>query len=434
MSASVFMDAYILMRGQLPFDFYFYYLIYALVVFKYIKKNKDLKLLPKWFFITLVAIIAVSYATGINYNTSGFTMHKQVIGIVFSSVSFYCYLKLVDFQIWSLTKTYLYLSLIVATLGIFEEVFHLIGIHLTPIKGTNLMFYRVYSILGEPYFLAVILLPAFHFYLSHLFQKNMVKTMKSLIRFSIIFVCLIFTFSAAGYMGMSVSLILLLYEKGFFSFKKGRIFLLPLLLLAVLTITLNSKDKIENIKIRFTDTYEAFTTKNLNFEFVKTLNSSTFALYTNYIIADGSFRRNPISGSGLGSHILNYDRTFEDFFSEEFLITFGEFNKQDANSLFLRLMSELGLFGLILFFVFLMKNFILRKWTSIPELLPIVIINHGIFVMIVIRLLRTGNYIGNGFFFFFFLYWATSKTVKNYKKHNKTLTLNGHEPELKDPV
>ena len=87
MSASVFMDAYILMRGQLPFDFYFYYLIYALVVFKYIKKNKDLKLLPKWFFITLVAIIAVSYATGINYNTSGFTMHKQVIGIVFSSLS-----------------------------------------------------------------------------------------------------------------------------------------------------------------------------------------------------------------------------------------------------------------------------------------------------------------------------------------------------------
>lgn len=431
MSASVFLDAFVLMRRSFSFDFYFYYIIYILVILKYIFKQGDLKILPKWFFITITILIGISYFTGIIYDTLGFSMNKQIIGILFSAIAFYCYFKLNDFQLWKIIKSYLYLSVVVAALGIFDEVLHLSGIHLTPIKGEkSLMFYRVYSIMGEPYFLAVILLPAFYYYFSQLFSKKMVRSIKNLIPLAIVFTCLVLTFSASGFLGMTFALLLLLYQKGFFSFEKGRIVLLPILLFALFIIALFSQEKVKNIQIRINDTFEAFTTHNLDHEFVKDLNSSTFALFTNYIIAEQSFIRNPISGSGLGSHVINYDRMFNDFFSEEFLITFGEFNKQDANSLFLRLMSETGLIGLVLFFIFLFKNFLKRKWSKVPELLPLVLINHGILIMIIIRLMRTGNYIGNGFFFFFLLYWATSKVVRNYKKYGKIFTLDGKKPML----
>ena len=160
---------------------------------------------------------------------------------------------------------------------------------------------------------------------------------------------------------------------------------------------------------------------------MRTLNSSTFALYTNYIIAENSFLRNPTSGSGLGSHVINYENTFTDFFDEIFLETYGSFNKQDANSLFLRLMSEMGLVGLFLIFLFVFKFFLSRKWLQYPKLAPIVLMNQGIFIMMILRLIRTGNYIGNGFFFFFFLYWASWKVITNYKKYGVIMTVDGKE-------
>lgn len=425
MGATIFLDIFLLFYGSLPFDFYFNYIIYIIFIANYVIKKQTLKLLPAWFLKVWLFMIIVSYITGNIYTTGGFTMHKQVIGITFSSIAFYSYFAYNNFNVKLIFSHYLNLSYIVAVLGLFDEAFHLIGIHLTLVKGTSVGLYRVYSIMAEPYYLAVILIPALFYYLHLMIGSKIFRDRAKIFRFFVILLCFILTFSTAGFMGIAFMAVIVLYNKGYFSLKSGKIILLPIIVFILAIGFLNAKDSVNVFKEKIEDTYIAFTERKFDYEFVKELNSSTFALFTNYVIAEQSFKRNPISGSGFGSHVINYDLMFTDYFDEIFLETYGNFNKQDANSLFLRLMSEMGLVGLFLLFLFLFKFFLKRKWLRHPELAHMALINQGVFIMLVLRVIRTGNYIGNGFFFFFFLYWASWKICKNYERNGKILTLNG---------
>lgn len=143
-----------------------------------------------------------------------------------------------------------------------------------------------------------------------------------------------------------------------------------------------------------------------------------------------SYQRNKLLGSGLGSHAKNYDLMFTKQFDAKYLERFGELNKYDANSLFIRLLSETGLLGLGMFFFFVLKFRLGRKHLTVPEIANFAIINHGILILFIVRLVRTGNYIGNGFFFFFFLYFYTHQQVKQFYKERKSLKqpLEGLEP------
>ena len=109
------------------------------------------------------------------------------------------------------------------------------------------------------------------------------------------------------------------------------------------------------------------------------------------------------------------------YFDKDFVIRYGVFNTADANSLFVRLMSETGLLGLSLFFTFLLKNALWRKGYDDPELRDYTLINQGIFIWFLVRLIRTGNYFGNGFFLFFFIYWVTKKIVVKKLKEKKII-------------
>jgi hypothetical protein len=71
------------------------------------------------------------------------------------------------------------------------------------------------------------------------------------------------------------------------------------------------------------------------------------------------------------------------------------------------MMSETGIIGLSMLLIFIFSFRISRKYVNDPELWPYVIFNQGVFVVFVIRLMRTGNYIGQGFFLFFFLYYLS---------------------------
>lgn len=379
-------------------------------------RRKTMAILPKWLFIPLVLLTITTYIAGITYDIAGFPMMKQVLGIFFSSIAYYCFIAYNDFDVKKLFKIYLSISVFVAALGVLDEITHIMGIHFTQIKLTDNGLYRVYSVMGEPYFLAVALIPSLYFYLSKFFGQKLYRDNRVLVKLGIVGSCYILTFSAAGMLGLGIMILFILYNRGFFSFSKGKIFVLPLIIIGLITVVANNQERVKNIQIRYLDTYEAFTTGKLDFEFVKELNSSTFALYSNYVIAEKSFKRNPIYGSGLGSHQASYDEFFADSFDEIFLITFGEFNKQDANSLFLRLMSETGLLGLSLMFLFIFKFYSRKRGLLIEGFSELTLINQGIFIMIVVRLLRTGNYIGNGFFFFFFLYYAVWKAWNVYKK------------------
>ncbi len=113
-------------------------------------------------------------------------------------------------------------------------------------------------------------------------------------------------------------------------------------------------------------------------------------------------------GTGIGSHLV----AFEKYSLAKNFKTFGfNFNGQDANSMFLRLMSETGLFGLLIFFIILVRCYVKRDKEHLTYHW---LISNGVLVMILLNLFRQGHYFLNGFPFFVILYYYNKVSYLNY--------------------
>jgi O-antigen ligase len=154
---------------------------------------------------------------------------------------------------------------------------------------------------------------------------------------------------------------------------------------------------------------------------VENVNSSSFVLYNNYHIALENFKSNPIAGSGLGSHAVAFEKYS---LTKQAGVLNIQFNKSDANSMFLRLMSETGIIGVIFILIFIFKFHVTRNkklddsqhW----------IISSALLVIIILYLFRQGNYFINGFPLFMWMYYYN---YANYKtKYKKSI-----EPEVLNP-
>ena len=198
--------------------------------------------------------------------------------------------------------------------------------------------------------------------------------------------------------------------------------LLPVLIIGLVTVFGSIQKQWKEFNIKLTHTLYAFSTNSTQKKDIELLNTSSFALYSNFIIAKASFLDYPLTGTGLGTHENNYRKHFKRYFDDDFVVRYGVFNTADANSLFVRLMSETGLLGLSLFFGFMFRNLLYLKGYDDPNLRDYTLINQGIFILFVIRLIRTGNYFGNGFFLFFFMYYVSRKIVEK-KLKEKALRL-----------
>lgn len=416
MVCSVFMDDFFFFRT--PFDFYYYYLIYLLFIITVVIKNQTLRLLPSWFTWFMITLYIISLGVSNIYNTIGFHLIKQFMGITYSAIAFYLLLSSNGFNLPKIFKIYTNVAFLVALWGLITEVFLLNGIALSnKIKATTTGFFRIYSIMGEPYFLAVALIPALHYFISMtLLDKNFRKQPDNLIKGFVIFVCYIFTFSSAGFLGLLLMVVMYMYSANYFSIIEGRLkfILMPIAIILIVAFYNNLKDAFYEFQVRIDDTLALFQNDDgkINMEKISEVNSSTFALYSNYVVAKESFVRNPLFGSGLGSHPINYDITFAKYFPADFLIRFGSFNKFDANSLLLRLLSETGLFGIFFIFFFLFRYFLGKKFIKRPVFAELNVMNQGVFILIIVRLVRTGSYFGNGFFLFLFIYYYSYKIVK----------------------
>jgi len=417
MVCSVFLDDFIIggtdadARRASPFDFYYYYVIFLLFLFMYWRKRNHIPFLPRWFLVPMIILFVTSLYAGLTTDKLAFSMAKQMIGITFSAIAYYNLYRYTNFDVKKIFNIYLNIAIVVAAIGVVQEVMLLRGMiqYFNNVKRVSLGFYRVYSIMGEPYFLAVALIPAVYYYLNSMIGVKTSRDFSNWWKLGVVLLCYLFTFSSAGIFGIGVMLLLILNNHGVFSPSNGKFYLFILLALIVIPNTNMSKVfSLKELEIRATDSYKAFTNgKPLSKDEAADLNSSTFALYSNYVIALESFSANPLTGSGLGTHEKTYDDYFGEKFGLAFKIMYGNFNAKDGNSLFIRMMSETGIIGLSMLLTFIFSFRISRKYVNDPELWPYVIFNQGVFVVFVIRLMRTGNYIGQGFFLFFFLYYLS---------------------------
>ena len=140
---------------------------------------------------------------------------------------------------------------------------------------------------------------------------------------------------------------------------------------------------------------------------------SSVVLYNHAIITWENVKRNPLFGSGLGTH-PNATKEYSIFKGTAF-DTISYMNAPDASSMLLRIASELGLFGLALVVLFLTKGFVVLRSTD-PNLTILKLISSAFLVAIILNLLRQGNFILNGFPFFVFGYHFARKQFDSAKK------------------
>lgn len=393
----VFSDAFDLPKALSFADMRFSYLIIFFVLLLWFPLLRNIYFNKTFLFLFCTMIIFSLYNVYIGKDTLTL-LAKQVLGILASSLVFYLLIKINNYNLQKLFRIYLNIAFLVGLIGLLQELSYLLDFkigydfsYMLPswqlyISENNLL--KINSILPEPSFFACSMMPAFFAAITSCTKSNFrfLKKWKSWVIISSLFL----SFSATAYIGMFFSLLLLLYN----SYRKIRYMLAGIAAICVLTFFLYNN--VGDFKTRVDDSINVVTKKAS----LESTNLSTFALFSNALVAYNSFKNSFIFGSGLGSHEISYNEYIKKVVDVDKVIMF--LNKGDANSLFLRLLSETGLLGLLAIIIFILKFHLVRKNDDTGYLW---IINNAVLAMFVIRLLRFGHYFATGFFFFFWLYY-----------------------------
>ncbi len=405
---SIFINSIVLFKE--PFEFYVGYLIYLILLPIFLVRYGFNKYLFIIFFVLLVNGV---FNIIIGNDTAG--QFIKVFTGLFLSYFFYYYVILeFKYDVEQLFKWYLYGCYIAAILGIIQFVsfqlnffwgynFHWLFNKWGVAKGGNFGI-RVNSVFGEPTYLGAVLSAAFFVSIYNLFKKEPYY----LTRFqsAIIVVVYILSFSGLGQTGIFLSLIFLAINFGLVRY----IFIaIPAALLLFNLLYNNSKD----FRERYDGVIQLFTTGK--FELGKT-HGSSFILYNNYVVAMENAKNNPLLGSGIGSHPI----AFEKYSIGKKIKVYGfNLNSADANSMLLRLISETGLFGVVIFLFIIFKYYVKRDENNDTFHW---LVSNGVLVMILLNLFRQGHYFINGFPFFVILYIYNSISYQNHLDKSKLIT------------
>jgi len=405
---SIFVNSYVFFKE--PFEFYIGYLIYLVLLPGFIFRfgfNRAL------FYIFLVLLINGVFNIWAGNDTAA-QFFKIFIGL-FLSYSFYYYVfHEVKFEIESLFKWYLKAAYFAALLGLFQFVSYQIGFrpgytffgifNKWGIADGGLFGIRINSVFSEPTHLACVLAPAFFVSFYNLFNKQGYYLSKW--QGIAIIAVYILSFSGLGQAGIFLTFLFLAISYGLVRY--------IVILVPITIVTFNILyNNVTDFKLRLDGLVSMFSGEKF---ILGTTHGSSFILYNNYTVALKNFVANPLFGGGLGSHQV----AFEKYSLANGMKTFGfNFNGQDANSMFLRLMSETGLFGLLIFLIILVKCYVKRDKEYLTYHW---LISNAILIMILLNLFRQGHYFLNGFPFFVLLYYYNAVSYRNYKEEQNLIT------------
>ena len=398
------------------FDFRLNYLVMLGYILYYILTHKKITISPKklvYFSAGVLLVCSINFAVGISY----FLILKQLILIFITFLFSYLLINSYQFDIKKIFKDYtdiIFLAAIVVVIqliGVMTNLSFLIdfsylgfdtgGIVLNAPRG------RFHSWFYEPSFMAYAFVPVVFASLSKLFRiGNLISLPKA------IFIIIIFlmTQSSVGFLGLLLSISLIGFSK-YPIIKRPIVLFFILFSFVVGTLLIY---RIPPVKLRVDHTYELFFTEDITAEKIIQTNLSTYALYSNYKITQTSFMKNPFFGTGIGTYELNYDIYLNEVIPLMSWREYHKLNRQDANSLLFRILVEMGAFGLfcVLYFIFSYRiKFIDSKRTDFKQYLWV--INNGIFVLILLRLLRQGHYTMLGFLMLIIIYFISYKQAKS---------------------
>src|SRR5205823_185882 len=148
------------------------------------------------------------------------------------------------------------------------------------------------------------------------------------------FIAIALSNSAVGFLGFLIAIIQL--ARG----RKALVMAMPLLI-GVLTASFYIFD--DHFRLRVDDSVRVLREAS-----VVDVNPSTYALLSNAFVSWSAFNDRPLFGFGIGAHQIAHDTYLPELRGTETMEDeYLKYNAKDANSLFLRATSELGIVGLI---------------------------------------------------------------------------------------
>lgn len=392
---AIFSEAFLFRVG---FDLKF---MYGMVIVNFLLMISKMTIKMPNKFLLIIGYIGLTGVLSIFlYNNQISKILFQLFGISVISLYFYNFYLNSKYSLFQIFQTYCRYAYWMSIIGLFIFFFLFItGVDLNIRLGQLLPFYgyelnpdelagplKVRGLLLEPSHFGAIVLPAFAYSL-HNFKTAKRQTI-------LMGLALLLSFSSITYVGIILSLLFLPKKINFI--KLGFV---GVLCLSFGIIAYNS---IDDIKIRINDTFNVLSDSKYNFEGV---NLSTYALLSNLYVTGAVFKSNPIIGHGIGSHAISHKMYISgvsgvDVFEE---LGISDINSMDANSFALRVISELGLIGLCMIFIFLKRNYSSDNY----------IVSRSLLIYFIYKLIRDGHYFPPEMYFFVFLYYFLNRTKKN---------------------
>lgn len=354
----------------------------------YVLLNKKVYINRKFIIILIIILLQGIINVFIGKN-SFILLTKQILSI---SICYFTFDALISkISCTRIMEVYFNSAFFVSVIGIVIQFLNII---------TGSFYYRMKSIFNEPsffaYFLApivcIILFSFFYYRKPNTNNKKLEYKLKS----SVILVAYLCTFSAIAYTGIIVIGLLICKEKGFNSKK----IIIPILLLIFVCLACLS---VPDIKLRFEETLNAF-----NGEEIYSKNFSTYTFYNNFQVTLNSFKANYGLGTGIGSYQIEFDKYT--LGKDQYATFLYNLNREDANSALFRLTTEAGFVGIIFIFYWLNKNFVKKQGAF-------TIYSSSMLTILILLLLRQGNYIHGGTILYICLY----EKIYNESKVRKTV-------------
>ena len=387
---------------KVPFEFYFHYVFFLTLLPFFIYKYGVPKFIVQLLFIPLiVGLIHIGLT-----NNDSFSFTKILVGLLVTILFFYYVIIHVNFNIKYLFNLYVRFCFVLVVIGIAQLISYLLGFSFGYnyswvfnkwglVEG-GLLGIRLNSILSEPAQLAIVLSPAVYVAVRNLLHRDhfILNKYQSIL---VLLVSLLTT-SSIGLFGMILSF---LFNTNSF---RLRYFLFGFVI-TIISYNL-AYNYIPEFKTRVDSAIGLWINEDFSFE---NTNSSSFVLYNNIHIAKESVLDHPFFGTSLGS----YENMFNRYTLTRDVINYDfEFNIKDGNSLLIRLFTETGIVGVFFVTVFLIRCYV-REDSNKKTFNSNSLISNALLMLIILSLIRQGNYMLNGLPLIFLIYYYNSIDYKN---------------------
>jgi hypothetical protein len=417
-----------------PFEFYISYIpiliLFPIFIIKYKFYTPTLYILIPLLFVGLFNVLIE--------NNTGPKFLKIYVNLCVNLVFYQYVIQYYNYDIKLLFKKYLNVAYIVCAFGLFQLFSFWIGFKygydlriILPLNKWGInpggLGIRINSFFSEPSSLGIAIAPAFFvcFYQLILRDNSFISLKKSIV----IVICYCLSFSSLAFLGIFLSILLITLNFGAIRYF---LFAIPISVFLFFVAYNNAnefKSRVDGMNELFLnnilDTDDQGGTKNgitltriakikKVRNFLSRVHGSSFVFYNNFYIAKKNFMKNPLFGTGIGSHEFAYDK----YSLNKMIGGIYEFNAGDANSFFLRTLSEVGIFGALFLILFVFKYFVAHDLNG-KEDNDYWIISNALLVLILLTYLRQGNYTYNGFFLYGWMYYYNSF---NYKINSPLLS------------